>query len=706
MKRFSPRFLLLLLPLALVLPFAGQFACPAYSAYSDLAISHYPNAVFLRDSILHDHQIPLWSPLILSGYPFAANPLSGLWYPPGWLALLLPLPLGFNLLIALHWIVAGAGMYCWLREEKLDALPALLGAVFFEMLPRVFAHYAAGHLTLSYALAWTPWLLWAARRADGGTRGAFPFTEAIFMALIGLADLRWLAFAGLLWAAYRLYLLFQQHPVFFLRLVRAAVQPLAAALLCAPVLLPLLEYTRLSTRAALSPSENLVLSLPAVRLFSLASPSLDGNVEWTVYAGGAALALAVWALGNRDIRRRTAFWLAVAAVSLLLSLGDALPGLPLLYRLPGFDLLRVPSRFVILAGFALAATAAQTADYLSGEGRSGEHSAFWSRLLSAGLAGFTALAAFGAWAVSGVPPLNFFWGFGAIVISAGLLFLRDRSRLPAQAWLWLLILLTCSDLTGVNAMSVHYRPAREVLEEGGELADYLNQQFGLFRIFSSSYSLPQQTAAGYGLETASGIDPLQLLTYAKFVENASGVPAAGYSVVLPPVSGDDLREGNAAFLPDARLLGLLNVRYLANEFPLTVPGFTFKGRIGSAYLYQNQFTLPRAWVQPESSPFGRDALAVEDIEITPNQINLVAAGPGRLVLSEINYPGWQAAVDGRPATVETRATLFRSVALAPGRHTVRFRFRPAPVYAGVACAAVTLALLAVLALVRGRRQPG
>ncbi|HEX2980540.1 MAG TPA: hypothetical protein VHO48_09775, partial [Anaerolineaceae bacterium] len=87
----------LALPLVMLLPFLGQFAYPIHSSFSDLAISHYPNAVFLRRSILVYGQIPLWSGSILSGYPFAANPLSGLWYPPGWLALLFPLPFGLNL---------------------------------------------------------------------------------------------------------------------------------------------------------------------------------------------------------------------------------------------------------------------------------------------------------------------------------------------------------------------------------------------------------------------------------------------------------------------------------------------------------------------------------------------------------------------------------------------------------------------------------
>ncbi len=67
--------------------------------YSDLLISHWPNAEFLRRALLQYHQFPLWNPSILSGAPFAADPLAGLWYPPDWLTVILPLPFAFNLLL-------------------------------------------------------------------------------------------------------------------------------------------------------------------------------------------------------------------------------------------------------------------------------------------------------------------------------------------------------------------------------------------------------------------------------------------------------------------------------------------------------------------------------------------------------------------------------------------------------------------------------
>ncbi|MFN2151629.1 MAG: hypothetical protein ACK2T5_08540, partial [Anaerolineales bacterium] len=282
----------LLLILLFVIPGISGFPYPSAEAqYTDIAISHYPNAIYLKET-LRSGSLPWWSPAILSGYPFAANPLAGLWYPLGWLALLFPLPLGFNVLIVLHLLWGGLGMYLLLRAENLSHRASLLGALAFEWMPKIWAHWGAGHLTLVYAVPWTPWLLlsiYTSRRSvlrhSARPQGVF---SGLIMALIFLADPRWAAMAGLLWLAYwfvrsrsfRKSALISQPiqsdsvqvepqlpPVY--GWPPLLVQLVIAALLAAPLLLPLLEYTSLSTRTNLSSSEMLVFSLPPAQLFGL-----------------------------------------------------------------------------------------------------------------------------------------------------------------------------------------------------------------------------------------------------------------------------------------------------------------------------------------------------------------------------------------------------------------------------------------------------
>ena len=68
---------------------------------------------------------------------------------------------------------------------------------------------------------------------------------------------------------------------------------------------------------------------------------------------------------------------------------------------------------------------------------------------------------------------------------------------------------------------------------------------------------------------------------------------------------------------------------------------------------------------------------------SPNRIEVSAQGPGRLVLSEIDYPGWRAYIDGKETNVVKTDNLLRSSDLPAGTHFVEFVYRPFPLYLGL-----------------------
>src|SRR5512136_3019344 len=129
-----PWLLLLLAPLLYLAPILAdpaQVHPSPGSEYSDLIVAHWPSADFLRESLRQYDEVPLCNPHMLGGTPFAADPLSGLYYPPLWLALLIPAPLAFNILFFLHLALAGAGAYRLAREEGAGPLAALLAGIAF-----------------------------------------------------------------------------------------------------------------------------------------------------------------------------------------------------------------------------------------------------------------------------------------------------------------------------------------------------------------------------------------------------------------------------------------------------------------------------------------------------------------------------------------------------------------------------------------------
>ncbi|MFN2482809.1 MAG: YfhO family protein, partial [Pyrinomonadaceae bacterium] len=86
-------------------------------------------------------------------------------------------------------------------------------------------------------------------------------------------------------------------------------------------------------------------------------------------------------------------------------------------------------------------------------------------------------------------------------------------------------------------------------------------------------------------------------------------------------------------------------------------------------------------------------------------VRVRAAADSFLVLSDVNYPGWRASVDGQEARVLQTNYSLRGVRVPAGDHAVEFTFAPRSSRLGALvslCATLATALVA-LWLARGRR---
>lgn len=671
---FIKRLWPLLLPVLLLIPGMGGFPYPSSDgAYSDMAISHFPNALFLKQTILETGQIPLWSPSILSGYPFYANPLSGLHYPPGWLALLFPLPLGMNFTVILHLIWGGVGMYAFLRSQQLSHIAGLFGALAFEALPKVFAHFGAGHITLLFALSWTPWLFYA---RSGKHRNDVKIPAAIF-ALMILADPRWAMFAGAVWLLREMST--AEEPV-LKRLKRAGSLMIIAGFLASPLLLPLTEYVFLSTRAHLSINDVFAFSMPPARLLGVLFPDFSGNHEWMAYFGGIVSCFIVITLVSKAQFGRRKFWILILFASLLISLGEYFPPLKLAAGIPGVSLLRVPARALFLSGFAAAVLAGIGMDQLllnPGEPMIKRARLILVFLMAIAVAFFTTF-----WSLNGRIPANVAWGTAVILAGGIWIFIYFTRQIKREVWVWVVFSLLLIDLGRTNATLFDYRSQEEVLSEGKDAAKYLSSIPGTFRIYSPSYSLPQQTAAFFGLELADGVDPLQLEDYVEFMERATGIPDIGYSITLPPFEGGDPQKANEGYSPNSQLADL-NVRFVVSQFELDVDRAEVL-KIGNSWIYE--LIPPPLYIHTRPP----DLRQVTLLARTPNRIEFSAVGPGNVIISEIPYPGWQVWIDGERGSWENINGINRSVMVGEGQHQVAYILRPTSLYFGLGLAIITL----------------
>jgi hypothetical protein len=111
--------------------------------------------------------------------------------------------------------------------------------------------------------------------------------------------------------------------------------------------------------------------------------------------------------------------------------------------------------------------------------------------------------------------------------------------------------------------------------------------------------------------------------------------------------------------------------------------------------------LPLPLGEPADAAAERAAVVVDAPERLEVEADVTA--PALLVVTDTFYPGWEATVDGAPATIVRADHAFRGVPLGPGHRRVRFDYRPAPVRRGAALsAAAVLLVLALCARGRGR----
>ena len=690
-------WILCLLPIIVVGAGLMKFPYPSSgAAYSDMTVTHYPNALYIKQTIAKYHTIPLWSDLIMSGYPFVANPLSGLLYPPGWIALLFPLPLGINLVVIAHLVWAGLGLFLYLRQLGLHERSALFGGIAYELMPKTYAHYAAGHVTLVYALAWLPWLFIA---SDGLIRReknkAGVVYTAIVFALIFLADVRWIAYAGGLWfiymVAYSYRVLRKQKdtrentfsPSGFVLLQTRRVFGviLLAILLSAPLLLPFLEFLERSTRAKMGVHDALLFSLPPVRLMGMLFPDFEGFHEWVVYYGGIIIVLVLVAVVNYLKDSTIRFWIAIGLITIFLSIGGNIPVFNMLYKIPGINLLRIPPRSLFVTGFAFSIISGFVVERLFWG--SGIEHIVRTRLLLVGLLGLGFFLALGVMLFTQEFRANIIWGMFFCVVGTIFVFFASRNGQNNQNLLFVLLLFAVFDLLGFAHGAIDYKSPDQLDTHAREIASVLSKDGEIFRVYSPSYSIPQNIAAEYNLELADGVDPLQLRSYALFMVDATGVPPSGYQVTIPPFANGNPREDNKAFVPDTQLLGILNVKYIVSEYELQGKGLEYLETIGESRIYKNLYYRPRVWMDGNDINANNSAENIDILVRTPNRIVLKTKGAGIVTLSEIYYPGWIAKVDGNDEEIITQYGILRGVEVDDGEHNVEFVYKPRSFMIGV-----------------------
>ncbi|MEO6457776.1 MAG: YfhO family protein, partial [Chloroflexia bacterium] len=664
-------------------------------------------------------------------------------------------------------LLAGVGMYLFARYQEVSPVGALIAGLAFAGSGMLQLGLEMPGVASVYG--WLPWMLLA---MDKALRSRSSTWSAVAVLVCGLqlvsGHLQWVLYSYLVlgcWVLWRALLLNAGADLrtCATTLVRGAAVVLGGVALAAVHLAPFLELAGLAGRTEGRVSSN---SWPLYYLLRLVTPEYFGTAAPGVgvplifndlwYVGIAPLFLAFVAILLRPAKLIW-FWVALSLLSIAVTFGIG----PFLYArwLPGLSAL-LPMRIGYILIFSVAMLAGLGLDALIRD-RVQRRGRELFDILGAGLLLIMILVA--AWfaqlsetelALKALKEGQLLRAMVLIVATLGLLTVarayvsnhtmggRWISRKASTLAVTILVGLVIFDLVTLVPNYNSWVKPDQVLPSTPSI-EWLRANAGYERVMGVDSPGPvfnPNTQSLFGIHSVAGYDSLhtrRLEEYWGAVDQSIGAVKRG-----SPYSNVFIRPQ----VYTSTLAALMNVRYVAasNNFtPTVVLKRAFSSEIT---VYENTSALPRAFlvekaqVLPPSEVLERlatpdfdptSAVLIEEehpsanmardepgppgnIVITSyrrNSVRLEATldRPAWLVLSDQNYPGWAATVDGVDEKVYTAYYLFRAVRLGVGRHDVVFSFQPTMLLQASVISAAAIALIGILlgrGLLRGRMNLG
>ncbi|MCX6361179.1 MAG: YfhO family protein [Armatimonadetes bacterium] len=647
---------------------------------------------------LRQGRLPLWNPYVLCGQPLAANPQCWLFY-PGTAMLPGRSPEVYLTISALaHVVICAVGAMLYLRRLSGTALGAFLGACVFAT--GGFAISKLQFPTMTQAIAWTPWLLLAVRRAIDHPNAMGAAAVGLALGLLLLAGHAQVAYLSLLaagaYAALRV-LSVRRHG----GSARSCLRVLAGGfvlgcLLAGAQMAPTLEMAAGSSREHMSlrqadrfvmhPSQ--FVNFFAPRHFG--DPAAGdywgpGNMwETCVYVGIVPLGLAVFGAWSGRRRRAVRFYAALTIISMILAIGQW-GGLYAIafHVLPGLSLFHDPARFTFLVTLGLAVLTAVGVRRVRETGVPR-----WLRAVVVAVA------------------LVDLWAFSSTLNPLIARNLAARMALRPQA----LTSPPAGRLYSVNRESV-WRRLVNYEGYGPPNGHYIDALRG---------SATPNLASRWGIEEAGGYEPVPLHT-ATEIDGATRKafartsPTLGKLLALMDVGAVAVPLGDRANVSDGRTKRLPGVTLAAP------PQHGARARLVPTALVRDphwaagavglpDVDIATTAVVSESVDLPRPAPGAGLGEPAEARVRLLCADqmevlmgrrtwPGLLVVSVALAPGWTARVDGRPARIVRADHAFIGVRVPSDAFEVSLRYRPPSLEVGIylTCTGVTV-LCALLSL--------
>jgi hypothetical protein len=717
----------------------------------DAIVYSYPLRLIAWEAI-RNGSLPLWTPALMGGYPLLSMAQLGLGYPLTWGYLFLPGHVAEQVYVLAPFLLAPIFTYAFARALGRSRLAALLAGLSFGyggMMAGGMAHNGL----FTNAVMWLPLMLIAIERARSrpflpcliGASAAYAMSVLtglgqgfVYAGVIALLYATFLSVApledsevGRGWK--RLADWRSWKPL----MVCAGGMALAAGV-AAFQIFETRQAQRLSIRHELSYEIFSGGSFTASEaLKSFFAPLYHFNYEVSTYVAALTGLLAITgafvALRAPRANLRVFFWLGLAVLAFLLMMGGHTPLYRLAYHIPVINLFRIPWRHAFEWTFAVSILSAYgwdaTAAFLTGRAEVRQkmsNKVIGGALIVACLAVGVVLSKLSiklAALNERLPETAWlYWKMGytlllALAVWWGWRRLKDRWQ---TVFLAMIVVMVCF----WEPFIIHTADGRRIereLKAGVDTAEWAHERaevkaevrHGLPRVFASLPGDERNTFPALRYFTKFDLNEKTAVERVELKGVAEGVALAVWKATLYDSSGD-------------------------TAFPLTEPLPEHWRKVydyDNVQIYENPRALPRAWLVPKveivngeealrrirgesERPFNPREVAllepVDGVKInfpqeefeTPAEARIASYEPNRLaietvadkraalVVSEINYPGWEATIDGQPATIYAANYLLRAVIVPEGKHRVEMRYTAPAARRGAIISALALAFIA------------
>lgn len=235
--------------------------------------------------------------------------------------------------------------------------------------------------------------------------------------------------------------------------------------------------------------------------------------------------------------------------------------------------------------------------------------------------------------------------------------------------------------------NTRFKSLNSLSYQNEELYQYISKDVGLSRAYCTTACFDSQLLSKHKIQILEGENPIQQKAFINFLSEAGNYKWGKFAVIFPPYEVWQVKNPP---IPNARLLGQANVKYIASTYPIGSADFKEEGVFGDIYLYKNEKFIPRAYFLET-----QDKVKIQTY--SPNKISLnfrASDNPRALIFSENYYPGWSGYVDTIKLNVEPYG-VFRKIVVPANYENLDLKFQPKSYTFGKTITLATISFLVI-----------